>query len=314
MIASNVARFNLSIIDMKTLFAGLLALLLVSRASAQITVEIEMDQEQFLPNESMPLVVKITNRSGQQLHLGKEPDWLTFNVESADGFVIIKSSDVPVHGEFDLETSQLAIKRADLQPYFSMTKPGRYKVTATLRIKDWASQVSSLPKHFDVISGALLWQQDFGVPDPDSPIPEGRKYTLIKANYLREQLRLYAQVSDVPLTRVYKVTALGPTVSFSQPEAQVDRQSRLNVLWQTGAQVFKYNIINPNGTIAMEEYYDNFVSRPRLAVNENGEVLVLGGNRRPKSTEMPVVHLPDQLPHSISTNTKAPPKPVKPVK
>lgn len=267
-----------------------------------------MDQEQFLPNETMPMVVKITNRSGKQLHLGTEPDWLTFNVESSDGFVVIKDGDVPVMGEFDLETSQLAIKRVDLQPYFSMTKPGRYKVTATLRIKDWASQVSSLPKRFDVISGALLWQQDFGVPVPDSPIPEGRKYTLLKANYLKEQLRLYVQVSDVSQARVYKVTALGPVVSFSQPEAQVDRQSRLNVLWQTGAQVFKYTIINPNGTVSQEDYYDNFTSRPHLTVNDNGEVVVVGGNRRPKASELPVVHLPDQLPHSITTTPEPPQK------
>ena len=286
---------------MKTLIAGFLTVWLVLSAPAQISVELAMDQEQFLPNETMPMAVKITNRSGKQLRLGTEPDWLTFNVESSDGFVVIKESDVPVIGAFDLETSQMAIKRVDLQPYFSMTKPGRYKVTATLRIRDWASQVSSLPMRFDVISGALLWQQDFGVPVSDSPIPEGRKYTLLKANYLKEQLRLYVQVSDVSQARVYKVTALGPVVSFSQPEAQVDRQSRLNVLWQTGAQVFKYTIVSPNGMVFQEDYYDNFTSRPHLTVNDNGEVVVAGGNRRPKASELPVVHLPDQLPHSITT-------------
>jgi len=230
---------------MKTLFAGLLAVLFVSGASAQVSVELSLDQEQFLPSETVPLTVKITNRSGQQLHLGEDPDWLTFNVESTDGFVVIKSAEVPVTGAFDLETAQVATKYVDLQPYFSMTRPGRYKVVATLRIKQWTSEIASGPQYFDVINGALLWQQDFGVAVPDSPLPEARKYTLEKANYLKEQLRLYVQVSDVNVQRVYKVTALGPTVSFSQPEAQVDRKSRLNVLWQTGAQAFNYTIVNP---------------------------------------------------------------------
>lgn len=300
-IASNTGRFNLSIIRMKTLMAVLAAALFLSRAEAQVDVDLSLDQEQFLPNETLPLTVKITNRSGQQLHLGEDADWLTFSVESADGFVVIKNAEVPVTGAFDLETSQMAIKRVDLQPYFSMTKPGRYKVIATLRIKDWSVHKNSAPKYFDIINGALLWQQDFGVPAPDSPVPDVRKYSLEKANYLKEQLRLYVQVSDANMSRVYKVTALGPMVSFSQPEAQVDRQSRLVVLWQGGAQMFNYTVVNPNGTIAEEQTYDNFTSRPRLAVDENGNVVVVGGNRRPKPTELPVVQMPDQLPAAAPT-------------
>lgn len=281
---------------MKTSLVFGLALFAFFRVSAQVTVDLSLNQDQFLPSESIPLTVKITNLSGQQLHLGAEPDWLTFNVESADGFVVIKSSEVPVLGKFDLDSSQIGIKRVDLQPYFSMTKPGRYRVTATLRIKAWAAEISSAPKHFDVVSGAPLWSQNFGVPDGTNTAPEVRKYTLEKANYLKEQLRLYVQVSDPDVQEVFKVSALGPMVSFSHPEAQVDRLSRLNVLWQTGAQWWTYALVNPDGTIAREDTYDNFYSRPRLTVNANGDVLVAGGTRRPKPTEMPIVLSPDQLP------------------
>ena len=295
-IASNAGPFNLSIIRMKTLIAVLVAGLFISRASAQVSLELALDQEQFLPSEALPVAVKITNRSGQQLHLGAHSDWLTFSVESSDGFVVIKNSEVPVLGEFDLENSQMAIKRVDLQPYFSMTKPGRYKVVATLRIHQWASQISSAPAHFDIISGAQLWSQDFGVPNGTNTAPEVRTYTLEKANYLKEQLRLYVQVSNGSGAEVYKVTALGPMVSFSQPEAKVDRMSRLNVLWQTGAQTFDYSLVNPNGTVANQETYNNFYSRPRLVVDDNGLVSVLGGTRQPKSGELPPVRMPSELP------------------
>jgi hypothetical protein len=288
---------------MKTFFAGLLALLFVARVSAQVSLELSLDQDQFLPSEAVPLTVKITNRSGQQLHLGADAEWLTFNVESTDGFVVIKNAEVPVLGAFDLETSQMAIKHVDLQPYFSMGKPGRYRVIATLRIKDWSSQMASAPKTFDVIHGAQLWQQDFGVPDGTNAAPEARKYTLEQANYLKEQLRLYVQVSDAAEARIYKVTALGPMVSFSHTEAQVDRASRLDVLWQTGGQSFSYVVVNPDGSVGRQEIYDNFVSRPRLTVDGNGDVVVLGGTRRLKSNEMPVVHSPDELPHSVQAAT-----------
>jgi hypothetical protein len=279
-IASNAGRFNLSIIRMKAFFIFALVAFGILRASAQVSLELVLEQEQFLPSESIPLAVKITNRSGQQLHLGADADWLTFSVEAADGFVVIKNAEVPVVGAFDLENSQLAIKRVDLQPYFAITKPGRYRVIATLHIKDWNAQQPSAPKHFDIINGAPLWAQDFGVPTAAGSPPDARKYTLLQANYLKEQLRLYVQVSDVAQARIYKVSALGPMVSFAHPEAQVDRLNRLN----------------PDGTVARTEYYDNFFSRPRLVVDENGAVAVQGGTRRAKPEEMPAVKSPNELP------------------
>jgi hypothetical protein len=295
-IASNARRSNLSLKYMKTFLVVALAALVFVRASAQVVVEITMEQEQFLPSESIPVAVKITNRSGQPLHLGAEANWLTFSVESSDDFVVIKNSEVPVLGAFDLESSQMATKRVDLQPYFAMTKRGRYKVIATLRIKDWAATVSSVPKYFDVISGAQLWAQDFGVPSGTNTAPEVRKYTLEQANYLRSQLRLYLQVSDAAEARVYKVSALGPMVSFSRPEAQVDRVSQLHVLWQAGAQSFSYCRVSPNGTVLQRENYDCFASRPRLTVNEAGDVLVTGGTRRLQASELPAVTPPNELP------------------
>jgi hypothetical protein len=286
----------LSAIRMRALFILGLAALGLLRASAQVEVELSLDQEQFLPRESLPLAVKIINRSGQQIHLGADADWLTFNVESVDGFVVLKNAEVPVTGAFDLETGQLGIKRVDLQPYFNLTKPGRYRIIATLRIKDWGAQIASAPQAFDVITGAKLWEQDFGVPSPTNGAPEVRKYTLEQANYLKSQLRLYAQVSDSAEAVVYRVSALGPMVSFSQLDAQVDRLGRLSVLWQTGAQTFSYAIVNPDGSVASTDFYENFFSRPRLTITNDGDVAVVGGTRRPRPTELPIVKAPNELP------------------
>ena len=280
---------------MKTFLVSILALAALFRASAQVSVELELEQDQFLPSETMRLAVKITNRSGQPVHLGADANWLTFNVESADGFVVIKNSEVPVLGAFDVESSQMATKRVDLQPYFSMNKPGRYKVIATVRIKEWLLTINSAPKHFDVINGAELWSQDFGVMVATNTAPEPRKYALIEANYLREQLRLYVQVSSSGGAHIFKVAPLGPLVSFSAPEAQVDRISQLHVLWQTGAQSFSYTIISPVGTVVSRDVYDNFNTRPHLTVNASGEVVVQGGVRRAKPSDLPVVKLSDTL-------------------
>jgi len=291
---------------MKTfLLVLVLAVLTSFRAAAQVSVEITMDQEQFLPSEAVPVAVKITNRSGQQLHLGTAADWLTFSVESTDGFIVIKNAEVPVTGEFDLESSQIGIiKRVDLQPYFQMGRHGRYKVIATLRIKAWSASVNSAPKTFDVVNGAKLWSQEFGVPGATNGQPEVRKFTLEEANYLRSQLRLYVRVSDQSELQIFKVATLGQMVSFSDPDAKVDRTSQLHVLWQAGAQVFNYALINANGEVVRQEVYNNAGSRPRLVVNEQGEVSVAGGTRRMKPEDLPVVPMvkaPGELP---AKNTK----------
>jgi len=278
-----------------------LTLLTLASASAQVSVEITLDQEQFLPSESLSVAVHITNRSGQPLHFGADANWLTFNVESADGFVVIKNADVPVLGEFELDSSQMATKRVDLAPYFVLSKPGRYRVVATVRIKEWNTAVASPAQSFDVINGARLWSQDFGLPVPagvTNRVPEVRKYTLEEANYLRSQLRLYVRVSDAAEARVFKVSAIGPMVSFSQPETQLDRFSNLHVLYQSGAQAFTYSVVNPNGDIIKRETYDYLNSRPRLSVNNGGDIVVVGGVRRVNPGELPQVKPPNEVPLS----------------
>lgn len=276
-----------------------LALLTFFRAPAQVSVQVVLDQQQFLPSESLPAAVKITNRSGQTLHLGADTNWLTFDVESEDGFIVMKNADVPVLGEFDLGSSEVATKRVDLAPYFDLARQGRYHIVATVRIKDWNADVDSPKQYFDVVNGATLWSQVFGLPVPSGATnrpPEVRKYILEEANYLHSQLRMYVQVSDQSGLQVFKVSAIGPMVSFSQPEAQLDRFSNLHVLYQNGASSFLYSVINPGGDIVRQKIYDYRDTHPRLGANADGDIVVVGGVRRVSPGELPVIKPPVEAP------------------
>jgi hypothetical protein len=269
----------------------------VFTAPAQVTVNLTLEQDQFLPGEALPVAVHITNQSGQSLQFGAEPDWLTFSVEAADDFIVVKNSDPPVQGEFSLDSSQVATKRVDLEPCFDLKRAGHYRIIATVRIKDWNTEITSPPQGFDIIDGAKLWSQVFGVPLPagvSNRPPEVRKYTLEEANYLHSQLRMYVQVTDESGAIVFKVRAIGPMVSFSQPDAQLDRLSNLHVLYQSGAASFLYSVINPNGDLTSQEIYDYLDVRPRLRVGNDGSINVLGGVRRVKPQPIPPIRTPDQ--------------------
>jgi hypothetical protein len=279
---------------MKRISLLLLALLApVSHLAAQVTVEVLLppDQMQFLAGESLPVSVSIKNRSGQTLHLGNAPDWVTFSVESKEGFVVVKSGDAPVPGSIDLESSKVATTPCvDLAPYFILPRQGRYSITATLHIKDWSDQITSQPKSFEVIEGAKIWSQEFGVPNSglssNSP-PEARKFTLEQANYLSSRLRLYMRLTDLSGTKVFKVTAIGPMVSFGRPDAQMDKASNLHVMYQNGARTFHYVVFNPNGEMVTRQNYEYLGGKPRLATDETGKIGIEGGQRRPSASDLP---------------------------
>lgn len=278
-----------------------IAFLAFVSASAQVvTVEVKLEQDQFLPSEAMPVTVRVFNNSGQTLHLGADENWLQFNVQSADNnFPVLRNGTPPVMDEFDLASSEVATKRLDIAPYFSMKHPGRYRVAATVHIPEWGKDVSSAPKDFDVINGSEILSRDFGVPLPagiSNRPPEVRKYVLEQANYLRQQLRMYVMVTDQMKQRIFKVKAIGPMVSFSQPEAQLDGHSNLHVLYQSGAQTFIYSVVNPNGDIVQQDLYDMYDTRPRLGMDGNGNIIVVGGVRRMRPGELPSVKMPDEVP------------------
>jgi hypothetical protein len=68
------------------------------------------------------------------------------------------------------------------------------------------------------------------------------------------------------------------------------------VLYQSGARSFLYSVVNPDGGIMQQEVYDYVNTRPHLAVDDAGNIVVQGGVRRMKPGELPAVQVPEGLP------------------
>jgi len=264
---------------------GFACLLSGGQASGQVSVDVLLGQEQFLRDESLTVEVRITNRSGQDLRLGQEPNWLSFTVERKDGRFVQPLSQPAVGGEFTLESSMVIKRRLDLMPYFTLGDPGRYTVTAQVKIPQWNQEIFSKPKTFDITRGTRIWEQNFGVPKAEG-LPEIRRYELIQANNFR-RLLLYLRLADADDLRVFRVLSLGQLVSFSRPEAQVDKQSRLHVLFQTGARAFYYFVIDPTGAVLVHQTHDYTTTRPVLKNNDEGKIFVNGGARRFTPSDIP---------------------------
>src|SRR2546428_4932680 len=256
--------------------------------SAQVSVALALDQDQFLPGESLMVGVRITNFSGQTLHLGKDNDWLHITIEGRDNYVVPTTADLPVQGEFDVESSKIVTRRVDVAPCFALARPGRYTVSATVKLKDWDKELASKQTSFDIIAGTTLWEQDVGVSASAAShrAPEVRKYALQQAIHLK-RMKLYVRVTDQAGSRVFRVFPIGPLISFSSPEHQIDKSSNLHVLYQTGAKSFNYSVINADGRLLVRQTYEYTDTRPGLRVDRQGRIYIGGRARWNSSDDLP---------------------------
>lgn len=274
--------------------------------TAQVSVDVLLDQEQFLRDESLPVKVRISNRSGQTLKLGQDADWLTFSIQRRSGYVVPKLSEPPVAGEVTLDSAMALTKSWNLMPHFEISEPGRYRVTATIHIKQWNRDETSEAKEFEIIRGTKLWEQDFGVPVA-SGAPEVRKYMLQQASFVK-RLMLYVRITDASENQVFRVLPVGYLLSFSRPEAQVDRLSQLHLLFQYGPRSFHYLMISPDGELLVRQTHDYTSTRPVLRSNKEGKIYVNGGMRRYMEEDIPSPSAAASTP-TATTNEVQTPKP-----
>jgi hypothetical protein len=254
-------------------------------ASAQIDVSVTLEQQQFLPGETLDASVRIANFTGGPLKLGAWPGWLSFTVEAGDGTVVARKGEMPDSGDFTLENATAGTIKFNIAPQFVLDRPGIFKVTATVSPKPGGDAFTSAPVNFDIISGSRLEERVFGHLLPDGTT-ERRKFILQQANYLKE-LRLYLRVSDDIETKTFKVTSLGTTVNFNRPEFLLDRHNHFHVLHQFGSVEYRYHEFAPDGSLLARELWAVAASRPKLKVNADGDVAVVGGVRRLSKSDVP---------------------------
>ena len=213
---------------------------------------------------------------------------LTFTVENAQHLDVIRQGAVPVIGEFSLEPSMTATKKADLAPYFDLSRAGRYYVSATVTIPGLKQSLQSKPVAFDIISGSSIWDQEFGVPGTAQAdgTPEIRHYAIIQTLHTKT-MKLYFRLTDYRQNRIFSVFPLGTMASFGRPEPQLDQFSNLHLLFQTSARLYVHCLVNPDGVLLARESYELTSTRPVLRAEKDGRVTVAGGTRRIMPTDLP---------------------------
>jgi predicted amidohydrolase len=277
-------------------FAILLFLLAAAAPHAQaqpngVTAELQLDQDQYLPDEDLQLKVRIVNRSGQPVVLGLDDQWITFDIMGDHGYVVPMLRIMPVKGPFTLLSGQAVTKEFNPTPYFGFRRAGHYSLTSIIKIAQWKQQVACKPVSFSVSEGiplANLGDLSFGVPPPTgvtNVAPEVRRYSLLRVTDM-EQMKMYFRLTDYG-GRTLRVFPLARMVSFGDPEAQLDRANNLHVLCQSGARTFTYAVMDPNGSLLARQFHEYTRTRPSLHISDDGRIYVDGGRRLLTAEDIP---------------------------
>jgi len=286
---------------------GMLICLGAQAQVGSVSVELSLDKDQYIPDEDVLVSVKVYNRSGQEVVLGGEDDWISFTIIGDDNKKVAEIGHFPAKGEFTLRPSEMGTKLLNITPYFAINKIGRYSVTAVVKIPQWNKKVATQKTVFiSVMDGVCLpnfTDMEFGVPAAKgvtNSAPELRRYTLEKT-ISRNNIKLYFRLSDAQ-GHAIKVFPIGRMVSFSQPEARIDSVSNLHVLNQYGAKSFFYVVISPDGNMLIRQIHDFTQTRPTLRVDSEGRVYVGGGVRRSTPDDIPAPP-PTVIPESTNNVT-----------
>ncbi len=282
---------------------AVLILVPVCAQSAVVVVDLVSQQEEYLPNEELVVGVRIANQSGRTLHFGRDNAWLMFDVQALDSKHVGIMQEMPVKGEFKIESPMRAVRPFNIAPYFDMTRSGRYFVTATVEIREpgWWETVQSNSLKIDIVRGATVWQREFGVigANASDGSPEIRRYTLQKVNLMNNRMKMYLRVSSEDETKVYKVRPIDYMMSFSRKELRLDKYNNLHILLQTPraiARDYNYSVFGADGRLILRQTHNADFSRPALSSDNQGLVRVKGGQRRYARSDVPQISPKEKQP------------------
>ena len=256
---------------------------------AQLQVRMDLDKGLYVSYEPIKVTVTVTNRAGRDIVLGGPggSSWLTFNVSTDKGDPIAASSR-PYAGSQVLKAGRSATRYISLGKVYPLGEPRNYRVQANVYFPGTNQYFSSRAKVFSVTEANAIWQQVVGVPRGKPGAGSYRKYQLLTFRNSR-RTSLYVRVTDRGTGRVMATYSLGRFIEVVNPQATVDNENRMHVLFLGAPHMYSHRIIGYDGKPVRTDIYRDEVGAPRLMEGSDGSVTVKGGMLFDPSAPNPAV-------------------------
>lgn len=255
--------------------AGLLTL--ATSGLAQFDIQVRMDRDTYLLYEAVPVSVAIRNYSGRLVTVNThEESWLEFLITDEAGSVVRPVKSLRLDEPLVIGPGQTVVQTFDILPAYELRQRGTYRLRARM---NQAGQVRlSSPVPFTILQGREIWHQIAGLPPGPDGRDEYRLYSLV-ARQAPDGVMLYVGVQDQEKQLVYGMLPLGVLVPVDEPQAQIDKDGRLHVLFQTRPRLFGYVCVDGQAKIVETAIYSDLLSKPQLAVSAERTVSVVGGEK-----------------------------------
>ncbi len=251
---------------------------LVTAADAQMQVDLKFKRLQYIAYEPVVANVAITNLAGRdiELHDANGQSWLGFEIAGSEEQPIAPLGRSNREPPLKIAAGQRVTRQIDLTPLYPVQEFGAYHVRTNVYFADLGKFFYSATRVFEVTDARPIWQQTVGIPDGLAGSGEVRTYSLM-TNRFPDHTSLYVRVQDKDTSVVYATYSLGRTISFEQPQAEIDRANQLHVLHCAAPRTWSYSRIGLNGELLKHSSFMETKTRPRLVHSGNGEIAVRGG-------------------------------------
>jgi len=257
---------------------GVCIFLFGAATQAQVQVDLKFKRLQYIAYEPVVATVAITNLAGRDIELrdGDGQSWLGFEITGSEEQPIAPLNAANREPPLKIQAGQRVTRQIDLTPLYPVHEFGAYHVRTNIYFADLGKFFYSGTRVFEVTDARPIWQQTVGVPDAAGAAGEVRTYSLM-TNRFPDHTSLYVRVQDKDTGVVYATYSLGRTISFEQPQAEIDRANQLHVLYCAAPRAWSYARIGLNGELLTHSSFTETKTRPRLVNSGGGEVAVQGG-------------------------------------
>jgi hypothetical protein len=252
--------------------------LFAAAAEGQIQVDLKFKRMQYIAYEPVVATLAITNLAGRdiELHDANGQSWLGFEVTGSEDQPIALLSTENAQPPLKIEAGQRVTQQIDLASLYPVHDFGAYHVRTHVYFADLAKFFYSGTRVFEVTDARPIWQQTVGIPDGVAAAGDVRTFSLL-TNRFPDHTSLYVRVQDKDTGIVYATYSLGRSITFEQPQAEIDRANQLHVLHCAAPRAWSYSRIGLNGELLTHSSFMETKTRPRLVHSAKGEIAVRGG-------------------------------------
>jgi hypothetical protein len=283
-------------------FATLLLLLSSLAASAQLMVQTQVNRELYLKGETVFLTIGVRNMSGHDVKLEGRPEiqesWLTFEVQTREGKRINPRPENYKMPPEQIPAGETLRRRVNLSKLYNLTGVGDFRVKAQVYFPPMKKYFTAKSNFFTITPGRQIWSRSVGAPE-GSGAAGYREYELVTLRDL-EKISLYVRIRNLDQDYIANCINLGRLVNSANPQATLDNQNNLHLMFMSKPQHMTYLHFGLNGEILRQERFNTAGTYPRMMQLADGSIRISGGALMPSREELEALRTEAGPPPSVS--------------